>query len=145
MIKKKKIDLKPVSIDAHFKYLCPNTDCMSIHWLTSKECQTKNFIVVCDCGESFKPKQIKKLKIVYKTRRKTDEPIQQQSATNTSQEVPVDIMTKCVTILVGYGFTEKESSDLVKNTYSYKPTDSCSVLIKNILGSIGVNESNVKE
>lgn len=58
---------KPISINYHLKYICPNRKCKNEHWLSSKESKVKNFKIVCDCGKIFSPLPVKKIKICYKT------------------------------------------------------------------------------
>ena len=65
MITKITKNQKPISLDVHLKYRCPNNNCGYEHWLSLLETQTKNFKIVCDCGTVFKPKKIKTLKIIY--------------------------------------------------------------------------------
>lgn len=121
---------KPIQIDAYFKYKCPDDNCGVTHWLTLKECQTKNFKVVCDCGIVFKPKLIDKLKIVYVKNKKINTPEQ-------ITDIIPEIIDVCSKLLIGYGFSEKESVDLIKKAYSENPTNSPSALIKHILQNLG--------
>lgn len=127
---------KPIELDAFLRYICNNKDCNTSHWLSLKETQTKNFIVVCTCGRTFKPKKIKKLKIVYDNTKP-----QEKSKEHTNEKVPIDIIDKCAKILIGYGFTETESVELLNTSYKKNPTNNCATLIKQVLESIG--ESNV--
>ena len=64
-MKTKKKTERPIEIDAHLKYKCPNDSCGYFHWLSLQEAQTKNFKIVCDCGNVFKPKRIKTLEIIF--------------------------------------------------------------------------------
>lgn len=142
---------KAIEIDAHLRYICKNPDCGCTHWLSLKEAQTKNFKVVCDCGTVFKPKQVLKLKILYKKEQETKKPEAAQTKTNAhscfvnlsaipqQSELNIDILNKCVKILVGYGFTKTESEQLLRNSYRNDPTDDWTVLIKNTLASFGEN------
>lgn len=142
---------KPVELDAHLRYICKNPNCGYTHWLSLKEAQTKNFKVVCDCGTVFKPKQVLKLKILYKKDTLVDkaEPSKPDegarscfvnlSAIPQQAELNLDILNKCVKILVGYGFTKTESEQLIRNSYRNNPTDDWTVLIKNTLASFGEN------
>lgn len=141
---------KAIEIDAHLRYICKNPDCGYTHWLSLKEAQTKNFKVVCDCGVVFKPKQVLKLKIVYKKSQKKEEaaPVKEKpsqqcfvnlSAIAKEVELDVDTLNKCVKILVGYGFTKTESEQLLRNSFRNNPTDDCTTLIKQTLESFGEN------
>jgi len=145
-MKTKKIlkNQKPIDFDAHFKYRCPEKNCGYDHWISLNESKTKNFKVVCDCGTVFMPKTISKVKLVYKTKNKiqpksTNPP--EDSHTNFETKVPVDIMDSCVTLLVGYGFTKEESSNLITNAYKNCESKEPASLIKFVLHNL--EQSNV--
>lgn len=148
---------KAIEIDAHLRYICKNPDCGYTHWLSLKETQTKNFKVVCGCGKVFKPKQVLKLKIIYKQKQQTKKQEMPKDNVVTSRscfvdlsaipqqvELDVDILNKCVKILVGYGFTKTESEQLIRNSYNSNPTNDWAVLIKNTLASFGENNNGEK-
>jgi len=66
MMKIQKNYQKPIDIDAHFKYKCPNKDCFNEHWLSIKEVSIPNFKVVCEyCGIVFSPYNIVKICVYY--------------------------------------------------------------------------------
>lgn len=147
MIKHKKI-LKPIDIDAHFKYRCPK--CNIEHWVSLKEAKTKNFKVVCDCSKVFIPKRIAKIKIIYDKSQPAKKIVDSQttkietiSSNNNdyNKEVVADInqdlLEKCQTILVGYGFTRSEASKLIKQTYYTNPSEDAVLLVKLALKSFG--------
>ena len=146
--KKMKIkNLKPIDIDSHFKYRCPEKDCGCEHWLSLKQASTKNFKIVCDCGSVFKPKNITKIKIVYeKSVAKTQQPpenvIKKQPVVQNC-EVPFDTESACVKMLAKYGFTYSESVELINKGYSKNPTDDATSLIRYIMKNLGeLNEFN---
>jgi hypothetical protein len=59
---------KPIDIDAHFKYKCPNKDCCNEHWLSLKEVSIANFKVVCEyCGIVFIPYRVVNICVRYAT------------------------------------------------------------------------------
>jgi hypothetical protein len=124
---------KPIAIDAYFKYKCPDDNCGLTHWLNLKECQTKNFKVVCDCGVVFKPKLVDKLKVVYVKNK------QKKKEDNQTTEIIPEMIDCCSKLLIGYGFSESESIDLINKAYSENPTNSPSALIKHILQNLGDN------
>lgn len=101
MTTKKKKNQKPINIDAHFKYRCPDDNCGYDHWVSLNEAKTLKFKIVCDCGQIFSPKTIAKLKIVYRTSKEH------------SQQIPIDTLEKCVKILTQYGFSNEESVKLI--------------------------------
>jgi hypothetical protein len=126
---------KPIEIDAHFKYRCPETNCGFEHWLSLKECQTKGFKVVCDCGYVFRPKRISKLKIVYVDIQPAQKP---KEATKLIEKpkIPVDFKNSCVKLLVSYGFTKDESVSLCEKAFEKNPVTSSGLLIKYILQNL---------
>lgn len=142
---KQKKNQKPTKVEANFRYLCPNPDCGLIHWISLKEAKTKNFKIVCDCDTIFQPKQISKIKIIYK---KYDD---KKTIDNTTQPLPIiektkisiDLLNKCVTILIGYGFTETESIRVINKAFDENQITDHKLLIKYILSHIGelLNES----
>jgi hypothetical protein len=125
MIKQKKKNQKPIDIDAHFKYKCPIISCGYDYWISLKQAQTKNFKIVCDCGEVFSPKPIESLKIVYK-----------KSNKKKYLKAPVDTEQQCVKILTGYGFSIDESLEITKKGFTkYKETNPVSLvrlIVKNL-------------
>jgi len=149
MKKIRKKNLKPIDIDAHFKYVCPNVDCGNIHWLSLLEAKTNNFKIVCYCGTVSKPRTIKKIKIEYveieypKIDINNNIKNKEDSSQESKQELPLDLLQKCVKTLVTYGFTEPESNTLIHYSFNQNPTQNISDLIKLALQNIGELE-NVK-
>jgi hypothetical protein len=142
-MKKKKSYQKPIELDVHLKYVCPQKTCGYTHWLSLKECQTKNFMVVCDCGEIFKPKQINKLKILYKEKKPKEaptpatKPIEPIEIEEVSKPIlSLDKQNQCAKILVGYGFTEKEAKLLIDKGFAKNPIDEVGALLKYILSNL---------
>jgi len=111
---------KPIDQDIHFKYICPNNDCTDIHWLSLKETQTKNFKVVCDCGQIFKPKTIEKIKILYK---KKNNP----SPKRTSE------IDSAIKTLIGFGFDMEEIIAVLNNCKETNPA----LIVKEALQILG--------
>lgn len=138
---------KPIDIEAHLKYVCPIRSCGFEHWLSLNEAQTKNFKVVCECGCIFKPKQIKKLKILYKQIIKSstdiitaitveDKSNIEQPPTVEKIEIPVDLSNECVKLLIAYGFTKQESVVLSSKAFSKTGESNSSNLVKYILQNL---------
>lgn len=134
MTKQKK--QKPIQIDAHLKYKCPNDSCGFTHWLTLNECKTKNFKVVCDCGVVFKPKLIFDLKVVYVKSKP-----QNQLKEETKKHIIPEMVECCSKLLINYGFSKNEALSLIDKAYSKNPTDSPSTLMKYILENLGEIEN----
>jgi hypothetical protein len=131
---KKRKNQKPISLDVHLKYRCPNSDCGYEHWLSLLETQTKNFKVVCDCGTVFKPKKIKTLKIIYE--KKIQKETKEIKDPNQPNE---DSLNKAIPCLVDLGFTKQESIDALTSAYIKQPTKDISIWIKNTLLEIKNN------
>lgn len=123
--------IKPVDIDLHLKYLCPN--CGAICWLSLRETKTVGYISVCDiCHDTFKVKTIDKITIQYKHNKKTTEKTQ-----NTNIIFDPDTRLKSISSLVGYGFTQKEASALVDDTFDIFKTNDIGILVKESLKLFG--------
>jgi hypothetical protein len=128
---------KPIDNDAHFKYRCPNCDVD--HWISFNQAKTKNYKIVCDCDTVIQPKRIKKIKIVYYDNLQKQTTKEIVSSNSSPVNIDSALLSKCVGVLVGYGFTGNEAESMVKQTHAMFPTDDCIVLIKKTLESIGVN------
>jgi hypothetical protein len=100
--------LKPTNIDINLIYKCPT--CSIDHWLTLKEAQEPKFIIVCYCGNKFKVKTIDNVSLKYKKSNKSESKANEDN-------IPIDILNACCTILVGYGFEKKEAIDLIRKAY----------------------------
>jgi len=133
---KKYKNLKPIDFDINLIYKCP--ECKSEHWLSLKETSTKNFRVVCDCDTIFKVKPIEKIDIIYQT----SEELNSAPIKEPVQELPIDFVDRCATILVGYGFTKDEAKNLVYSTHKINPSTDISAFIKSCILNFG--ETNVK-
>ena len=116
------------------------------------EAQTKNFKVVCECGCIFKPKQIKKLKVLYKqiikssteivaTTTVEDKSNIEQPPTVEKIEIPVDLSNECVKLLIFYGFTKQESIILSSKAFRKTGESNSSNLVKYILQNLIALES----
>lgn len=135
----KTLNQKPIEHDIHLKYLCQQ--CEETHWLSFLEASTKNFKIVCHCGNIFKVKRVDGFKLKYANRKKksaivqhTSDPMVSDSLTE--QEIPIDLLNNCVKILTGYGYDKKESIDLLSSAYRENPVDSVSSLVKQTLASL---------
>jgi hypothetical protein len=143
MINKKKIKIqKPIEIDAHLKYRCYK--CSLDHWISLKESKIKNYKIVCDCGIVFSPKRIKNLSINYRLKKKKIQNNSQHTVTPTitqnkdnKHSISPEILEKCSLLLIKYGFTKAEAKNLVIDSYKKTGTDNISILVKDILQSIG--------
>jgi hypothetical protein len=123
---KKVKNLKPTEIDLHIKYSCPNKSCKNDHWATLKESQTKNFIMVCECGYIIKPKRIDKVKIVYHKTNTTKKIIPKENTI-----IPKDILSKSIPMMVALGYSEEEAFRMLTSYYSHNPITDYKALVKN--------------
>lgn len=122
---------KPIEIDAYLKYRCPS--CNIDHWISLNQATTKNYKVVCDCNQVFKPKRISKINIEYAVKQKP------KLSDSDILTIESNLLNQCVSVLVQYGFTSGEAQSLVKETYLKNPTTDLKQLITNTLSSIGVS------
>lgn len=127
--------IKPVDIDLHLKYLCPN--CGAICWLSLRETKTVGYISVCDiCHDTFKVKTIDKITIQYKHNKKQiEKPIEKNEKTTIIFDP--DTRLKSVDSLVKYGFTNKEASELVQDAFDIFKTNDIAILVKESLKLFG--------
>jgi hypothetical protein len=114
---------KPIEYDIHLKYRCKK--CAQDHWLSLNEASTKNFKVVCCCGEVFGVRLVKGFKLKY-----------EPQTTKKIHKIPVDLLDKSVKLLVGYGFTNTEATDLIQTSYMKNPNDDFASLVKQTLASM---------
>ena len=128
--------LKPISLDAQFKYRCINKDCESEHWLFLNHVQVKGFKIVCDCGNVYKIRQIEKVKIKYL--QKIKKPI---TESNKSSEIVTKVepeyLKKAYKILENYGFSNKEAIELINKVYNTNKCDNPLLLVKEALKIFG--------
>lgn len=124
---------KPTDFDIHLKYIC--SSCGQTHWLSFKETSTKNFKVVCDCGLVFGVKRTKDFKISYvnkKPKTVQSENIEKEIIKGLSKE----LLDRAVRTLMVYGFTEKESEELISSNYTADIGNNFNLLIKKSLASL---------
>lgn len=127
--------IKPVDIDLHLKYLCPN--CGAIVWLSLKETQTPRYISVCDvCNNSFRVKTIDKITIKYKELTKQKKETEQQEPVKIL--LNPEIKEKAINSLISYGFTKAESAELLQDAFDIFQTNDIGILVKESLKLFGV-------
>lgn len=125
--------LKPISLDAQFKYRCTSPECESEHWLFLNQVQVKGFKLVCDCGNVYKIRQIENIKIQYSKK------IQKESNLSSEKvvEVKPEYLKKAYKILETYGFSNKEAIDLVNKVYDLTNQNNPLLLVKDALKIFG--------
>lgn len=146
MLKKtKNKNLKPIEVDGHFKYVCPN--CGINHWASFKEASTKRFVIVCDCEQILSLKRLSRIDIVYvkkKKIQKKEEPVLIKEKAETvvkevvkSVRIPDQTLDKATKMLVALGFTKDEAENMLREAYSVNPTENIALLVKNSVAKIG--------
>jgi len=149
--------LEPVEIDAYFKYVCRSCGCS--HWASQKEVSQSGFIIVCDCNVVIKPRNIKDLTPNYletktKKRRKNRkkkqvvegqviEPIDDEEfSLAITEKKPVhneENINGAIKVLIGYGYEEKEASNMIYGILDICVDENISNLVKTALKNIGKN------
>lgn len=133
---------KPIEHDIHLKYICQQ--CGIPHWLSFKEAQTKNFKIVCDCGDVFTVKRVKAFKIKYYDDAVAKSPSIQKPvvlpqtpiSTPLSNTISPNLLEQTVKALLSYGFTSDEAADLVTKSYNANPNNDIVSLVKQTLESL---------
>jgi hypothetical protein len=114
--------IKPVEMDAHFKYSCP--ECSSFHWISFKAAKVPGYMIVCDsCGQPSLVETIQSLDIVY-----LKEPI---SSETKSSLIPNKLMKTCLKSMKAYGFGEEESIEAIRRAFKETSSLDPLVIIKN--------------
>lgn len=142
MLKTKTKNLRPIDIDGHFKYRCPN--CGIDHWASFKEASTKNFIIVCDCETVFSVKRILTIDIVYSKKKKIKEKTEPTANQKTivketieSVKIPDQTLNKATKMLVALGFMKDEAEKMLTEAYAANPTENIALLVRNAVVKIG--------
>lgn len=125
---------KPIDADIHLKYLCDQ--CGQTHWLSFLEASTSGYKVVCDCGNIFKVKKVNGFKLKYSSKKLPQPEVAQPIATIQTQTISFDLLDSASKVLMNYGFTKTEASELISNYYSTNPVNDISVLVKETLKSL---------
>jgi hypothetical protein len=136
MIQNQVKSLKPISLDAQFKYRCTNTDCESEHWLFLNQVQVKGFKLVCDCGIVYKIRQITNIKTQYSKKNKKPK-TEHDKLSEIVIQVEPEYLKKAYKILATYGFSNKEAVDLITKVYSTNKCDNPLLLVKDALKIFG--------
>lgn len=126
--------LKPIEIDASFKYICP--DCGYNFWIYLREVQTKNFKIVCECGTIFKPKRIKKLQIVYSNEELIKKPLDKPEDSDTIREYP-EYVFRAINMMVSLGYSKKESHNSIICIYESEKCTDPGTLVKKAISHFG--------
>ena len=132
MIQNQIKNLKPISLDAQFKYRCTNTECESEHWLFLNQVQVKGFKLVCDCGNVYKIRQITNIKTQFS--KKNQKPTTESEIVD---EVEPEYLKKAYKILETYGFSNKEAINLVNKVYDLTNQNNPLLLVKDALKIFG--------
>lgn len=128
---------KPIEVDLHLRYRCPKVKCGYDHWISLRQARTKNFKIVCDCGNVFNPKQVIKIKVLYKNKTKKkfcSDRVETKPVLDTI--VSEETKNSCSKLLMTYGFTKEESFILIDKAHKQSKIDSPSLLVKFILQNL---------
>ena len=136
---KKHKSLKPIELDAQFKYRCPNPQCGSEHWLFLNQTRVKGFKIVCDCNIVYSVKRIKNIKPIY-PKKKIQPVVEQQPEPEQTVEInteTTDHLNKAYKILEHYGFSHKEAVELVNKVHDITECNDPLILVKDSLRIFG--------
>ena len=129
---------KPIEHDIHLKYRCAK--CGQDHWLSYLEASTKQFKIACYCGKVFVVKRLSGFKLKYFEKPPVIIPVVESSSPVVvdppvieKPKIPVDLLNKSVTLLIGYGFTQAEAKELLNSSYEQNPIDDYASLVKQTL------------
>ena len=129
---------KPIEHDIHLKYRCAK--CGQDHWLSYLEASTKQFKIACHCGKVFVVKRLSGFKLKYFEKPPVIIPVVESAPPVVvdppvieKPKIPVDLLNKSVTLLIGYGFTQTEAKELLNLSYEQNPMDDYSSLVKQTL------------
>lgn len=126
-------NILPVGADVYLKYMCPNTDCGDIHWITLKESKTKNYRIVCDvCGKVYRPKRVESFNLAYK-----EEKQQEQKQENKPEEA--EFIKDAVDTLIKFGFSKYESEEMINQQWEKSKSTNPATLVKMALNFFGVS------
>ena len=128
---------KPIEHDIHLKYRCAK--CGQDHWLSYLEASTKQFKIACHCGKVFVVKRLSGFKLKYFEKPPVIIPVVESAPPVVDPpviekpKIPVDLLNKSVTLLIGYGFTQTEARELLNSSYEQNPIDDFASLVKQTL------------
>lgn len=131
---------KPVEFDVHLKYLC--NKCGLSHWLSFKEASTEQFKIVCDCDNIFTVRRVSAIKLKYfdqvETKKSTVETplVKSSPEPSTIKQIPNDLLQRTIKVLIPYGFTSSEATEMVTKSYNDHPNDNALILVKQVLESL---------
>jgi len=129
----KQKSLKPISLDAQFKYKCTNTECEAEHWLFLNQVQVKNFKWVCDCGNIYRIRRIENIKSIYA---KKSQPIAIPTTEKQSDSSP-QYLNRAYKILEHYGFSKQEAVDLINKVHNITECNDPVILVKDAMKIFG--------
>jgi len=142
-MEKRKIQrIEPAGHDIALKYVCPNPSCLFIHWTSLRESQTKNFKMVCDCGNVFIAKRIRDVTINYVCDEKKKEvdslPIAESPADTTIEDADdLHFLEEAQKTLVKFGFAEREAEYMIFKEYEKSGSTNPATLVKMSLDFFG--------
>lgn len=136
MMKTKKKIQKPIEIDVSLRYKCINNNCNFDHWIFLREAKTKNFKIVCECGEIFRPKRIKTIEVVYATVKSVKKSMDFTEYSDTVGIVP-ECAVRAIKMMISLGYSEKDSQKHVMIVYNSEQIADAGTLVKKAISNIG--------
>lgn len=133
--------IEPSGISTNLIYKCLR--CNAEHWISSNAAKVVGYMIVCDCGQTYKTKPISKIKIIYK-KKKTIEKTESiaEKTTSITQKISDNVLSSCINVLIGYGYNKSEAESIIQKTYDRYHINDVSELMKLCFTIIGesVNE-----
>lgn len=135
--------IKPKDISTNLIYQCEC--CLREHWVSLQAAKTVGYMIVCECGSSYKTYPVQTIKVLYKKKKKPQETMQQNksrvveesSVESCEAELSSHTLNTCVNTLSGYGYTNAESKNIILNAFNNNKTNQVSELIKSCFQVIG--------
>ena len=120
--------IKPSKIDISFTYICH--ECGEDHWVTLKENQTENFMVVCkSCDAVIYTTPLAKVSVKYKEDKPKPQKVQETDNN--------DLVDRCVKSLVYYGFDKSEAISMAEEACHKYDTSDVGELVKKMIFDFG--------
>lgn len=129
---------EPSGADVYLKYICPNSDCLDVQWITLKESQTKNYKIVCDCcGKVYRPKRIKKINVVF-----YEDPVSKTENTAESkhkeeEKIDTKFLDDAINTLIRFGFDKDEATGMITQEWEKTGITNPATLVKLSLDFFG--------
>ena len=136
-MKKTATRIKPSKVDISFTYICQG--CGEDHWVTLKENQTKDFMIVCNsCDTVMYTTPLSKISLRYAKEEK------EQIKPEPSVKQESSLIERCAKSLVYYGFDKLEAITMATEACSKYDTSDIGELVKKIIFDFGELDATSK-